>query len=298
MSKTIVINGVNYSNNAVTHVTLDGIHTQSISVSPTTISENAVGGTHTLTATVYPSDSEDQIIWGTSNANVATVIDGVVTISGCGTCDITALSGSFSATCSISVEVPLGGTRYIKTRVTSASSTSASRLTTATSTILSTYGSLDMDMCILDTDSTMSRLNCARNIAVLNETTQEYEIDPEASIIKNVGYVIPVILPANCTKIRCRPLNANYASYPLFFKSNVRADEAVTQQGYYSALRYSPYPTYSTYDFVYEEETEYDIPAGYDSVTVMFVANTADSSVPLFTQLTQEQVNQFTVTCL
>lgn len=63
--------------------------------------------TATLTATVKPADASDKTVtWKTSNANVATVKDGVVTAVGKGTATITATAGKKSATCAVTVADP------------------------------------------------------------------------------------------------------------------------------------------------------------------------------------------------
>lgn len=66
------------------------------------------GETSQLTATVTPSDATNKSVsWSTSNASVATVVDGLVTAVGIGSATITATSddnGSISATCAVTVD--------------------------------------------------------------------------------------------------------------------------------------------------------------------------------------------------
>lgn len=62
----------------------------------------AVGSTETLVATVAPSDATDQVVsWSSSDENVATVSDGVVSALADGTATITVTThdGSFTDTC-------------------------------------------------------------------------------------------------------------------------------------------------------------------------------------------------------
>ena len=69
-----------------------------------------VGGeTLTLTATVNPNNATDQSVsWSTSDANVATVENGVVTAVAAGnaTITVTTTDGSFTATCAVTVSNP------------------------------------------------------------------------------------------------------------------------------------------------------------------------------------------------
>lgn len=65
-----------------------------------------VGGTETLTATVAPDDATNKnVTWASSDENVATVVDGVVTAIAAGTTDITVTTedGSYTATCKVTV---------------------------------------------------------------------------------------------------------------------------------------------------------------------------------------------------
>ena len=60
--------------------------------------------TVTLIATLTPSNTTDTVSWKSSNTDIATVSNGVVTAKGNGTCTITATCGGKSATCSVTVK--------------------------------------------------------------------------------------------------------------------------------------------------------------------------------------------------
>jgi uncharacterized protein YjdB len=68
-----------------------------------------IGGTLQLGATVEPADaSNKEVTWSSSNTDVATVVDGLVTAVADGTADISAITtaGNFIAKCAINVTVP------------------------------------------------------------------------------------------------------------------------------------------------------------------------------------------------
>ena len=87
------------------------IEEPTVAVTGVTLNQNeaqmTVGGeTLTLTATVNPNNATDQSVsWSTSDANVATVENGVVTAVAAGnaTITVTTTDGSFTATCAVTV---------------------------------------------------------------------------------------------------------------------------------------------------------------------------------------------------
>ena len=79
---------------AVTGITLDK-----------TTAELEIGATETLSATVTPDDATDKsVTWTTSDANIATVENGVVTAVAAGNATITAQAGEHTATCAVTVK--------------------------------------------------------------------------------------------------------------------------------------------------------------------------------------------------
>ena len=80
----------------------------SIIIANNSLSFDSIGSTKSLTVTTTPSDQK--IAWSSSNKNVATVSDGVVTAKGAGNATITAQftynNIEYTATCNVTVEVP------------------------------------------------------------------------------------------------------------------------------------------------------------------------------------------------
>ena len=77
--------------------------------------------TLTLVATVQPTNATNQAVtWSTSNANVATVTNGIVTFVGAGnaTITVTTQDGAKTATCNVTVTVPVTGVTVDPTTAT------------------------------------------------------------------------------------------------------------------------------------------------------------------------------------
>lgn len=74
-----------------------------------TLYSNTTPNTVTLTATVQPSNTTDTVVWSSSDENVATVNNGVVTAVSNGTATITAKAGDQTATCTVTVKTYSSG---------------------------------------------------------------------------------------------------------------------------------------------------------------------------------------------
>jgi uncharacterized protein YjdB len=108
---TVTITATSQANNAffkTCEITVNKVDVTGIALSLTTLSL-IVNGTQQLSVTFTPSNASDQAInWTTSDANVATVMNGLVTAVGGGTATITAASADLDstappATCTVEV---------------------------------------------------------------------------------------------------------------------------------------------------------------------------------------------------
>ncbi len=79
-----------------------------ISLDKDTLALTVGGATGTLTATVTPDNATDKTVtWTSSDEDVATVVDGVVTAVASGPATITAKAGEFTDTCEVTVTNPV-----------------------------------------------------------------------------------------------------------------------------------------------------------------------------------------------
>ena len=102
MSKALVIKGANFLANRVEQISVsDPIPCTGIALSQNTIEFTQIGATATLVATLTPTDTTEALSWVSSDEDVATVSNGVVTCTGIGTATITAICGEQSAECAI-----------------------------------------------------------------------------------------------------------------------------------------------------------------------------------------------------
>lgn len=106
MGKALVIKDVDFSANKLATVSFGNVPCTGISLSQNVINFNSLTPV-TLTATLTPSNTTDTLSWASSDTDVATVANGVVTPVGLGTATITATCGQQTATCSVTVEVVL-----------------------------------------------------------------------------------------------------------------------------------------------------------------------------------------------
>lgn len=76
-----------------------------VSLNETALTLNTIGDTSTLVATVTPSNTTDSISWSSSNSEVATIDNGVVTALSQGETQITVTCGEYSASCDVTVSI-------------------------------------------------------------------------------------------------------------------------------------------------------------------------------------------------
>lgn len=95
MSKTLIINGADFSTNKLDTVSFDVIPCTGISLAESSANVS-YEDTYTAVATVTPADTTQEVVWSSNNPNFP-VNNGVVSINGVGQAVITATCGSYSA---------------------------------------------------------------------------------------------------------------------------------------------------------------------------------------------------------
>ena len=135
----------------------------SIELNKTSASINK-GKTIALSVTCSPADTTDSkaVSWTSSNNNVATVSStGVVTGKGAGTATITGKVGNYTATCKVTVNVPMTGIKLDKTSITLEKGKSTMLKVTAvpsdtTEKLAATWTSSDKKVATVNTDGTVT----------------------------------------------------------------------------------------------------------------------------------------------
>lgn len=103
MARTLIIKDADFSTNKIETVAFDAVPCTGISLNKATSAITKVGSTDTLTATLTPENTTDTLSWASSNSNVVTVSNGVITATGVGSATITATCGEQTATCTVTV---------------------------------------------------------------------------------------------------------------------------------------------------------------------------------------------------
>lgn len=313
MSHALIIKGADFSQNAIDTITFQSVRATSITISRSALKLETIGESVALTATVRPEESEDVPRWETSNPEVATVSNGVVTATGCGTCNIIATAGNVSDICVVTVEIEVTGyQRFIRTAMFASS---ASNRINYSETLLGTSSTGQRNkMVMFDTESTYSGkpiLNALLMAKYNSETGRnEIQTDPStmgagsARFVNNIGYPLPIALPPNCTKIKCIGLNGNYMPFAYFYQKDVFAYDQVTANTSTGKASLQAYREYSDYVEAYinnaenysgQQINEYDIPSGCDSIHITWITDLNAADVVAFPDMTEDQLASFKI---
>lgn len=192
MGKALVLKGTNFSVNKVDTVTLEErIPCTGITLNKNTLSFNSLSDTETLTASVTPADTTDIVAWSTSDANVATVSEGTVTAVGEGTATITATCGTYSATCAVTIELPLDFVFVAGYKPTKSTSSAT--------------------WCSLNKSTSSSTTSNLFILAANNSNTNVHPVTYDETADTSPYRFVPIKIPSGATAIRLTMTNSNYA---------------------------------------------------------------------------------------
>lgn len=104
MAKTIVIKGVDYTANALDKVSFESVPCTGISFAESSYSILNTDPVE-VEYSVTPADTTDAVIWESSDTDVVTVNNGIITANGIGTATVTATCGEYSASATVTVSI-------------------------------------------------------------------------------------------------------------------------------------------------------------------------------------------------
>lgn len=119
-------------------VTVSAVAIESVELDNKTLTFTMGDDVQTLKATVSPAEANQTVTWESDDTDVATVLNGVVTPKGVGTCKITASAGGKSDVCDVTVnpkpvegvaldketmEIPVNGSGVLNVEITPANAT-------------------------------------------------------------------------------------------------------------------------------------------------------------------------------
>lgn len=110
MATTLVIKNADFSVNKIETVSFAEKACTDIEINDASYELTGIGATQNVDYTVTPSDTTDAIQWSSSDQNVATVENGVITAVGMGEATITVTCGSHSDTVQVSVDAAFNPT--------------------------------------------------------------------------------------------------------------------------------------------------------------------------------------------
>lgn len=215
MSKTLVLNGANFSANKIETVILhEPIPCTGVELDETTKSVTSMSS-FTLVATATPSDTTDELIWTSSDENVATVSNGVVTPTGLGVATITVTCGSYSATCAVTIDnvvpdftVVAGYNPYKRSGTAGAA-----------------YNAMSTDKKTGETSKLF--------IIADNNASELYTIESKDDVDTSPYRFVPILIPANATKIKVNTTIGNFKTRTLWIDSTKMQTQFDTGIGAY-----------------------------------------------------------------
>lgn len=220
MAKTLVLKGTNFSAHKIETVVFgDSVPCTGITLDQQTKAVTALSP-FTLTATPAPSNTTDEVAWTSSDTDVATVANGVVTPVGLGEATITVSCGSYSATCAVTIDdvvpdfIVVAGYCPQK-RTSSGNAATTDKRTGETSKML---------------------------IVANDQETGLYPIESKTDVDTSPYRFVPILIPNGATKIIINTEIGKFKTLTLFF------DSTQQESTYGDGGAYCVYGTNGTWD--------------------------------------------------
>lgn len=188
MKNVLVIRGADFSSHKVKKIdfVIDEIPCVGLSINESSHVATTFGN-FTLAATPSPSNTTDEVIWESSNDNIATVANGIVSIVGVGKVDIIARCGNQVATCSVNAgAIEMNDLYFINELISATGSVGSGFIQRGTPT---------------------PKPNDFLGVTRVSDDTSIVPIVRYDSISENVR-TIPIVMPYGATKIRITSTSA------------------------------------------------------------------------------------------
>lgn len=188
MKNVLVIRGADFSSHKVKKIdfVIDEIPCAGLSINESSHVATTFGN-FTLAATPSPSNTTDEVIWESSNDNIATVTNGVVSIVGLGNVDIIARCGNQVATCSVNAgAIEMNDLYFINEQI-------------------SANGSVGSGF--IQRGTPFPKPNAFLGVIRVSDDTSIVSISSYDSISEKVR-IIPIVMPYGATKIRITSTSA------------------------------------------------------------------------------------------
>lgn len=197
MAKTLVLKGTNFSAHKIETVTFgESVPCTGITLDQQTKSLTALTP-FTLIATPAPANTTDEVSWTSSDTDVATVVNGVVTPVGLGEATITATCGSYSATCAVTVNNVIPAYKAVNGYNPYKRSSNGNAAT--------------VDKKASETTGTF--------IIAADQSTGLYPIESKTDVDTSPYRFVPILIPQGATKMIISSTLGKFKTRTLFFDS-------------------------------------------------------------------------------
>lgn len=191
MAKTLVLKGTNFTAHKIETVTFgEAVPCTGITLDEQTKSVTSLSP-FTLVATPAPSNTTDTVVWTSSDTDVATVADGVVTPVGLGEVTITVTCGSYSATCAVTINNVVPSYKAVCGYGANLRSSAGNALTTSKAS-----GATTQYFIIAD-----------------DKASGLYPIESKTDVDTSPYRFVPIMIPKGATKVIISSTNQNLGKF-------------------------------------------------------------------------------------